>query len=135
MGTTVSEKGVASKQLLAALSTDEIVSIDIAKHLEANSQQSVSSLSWLPTQVVSYNESVVGAEHITTFPSKLESTCLVITYGYDMFFHRVTSGKPFDMLNEDFAYIPLFLTIASITILTFVVAMFEKRKTLQTQWQ
>eukprot|EP01060_Flectonema_neradi_P005665 TRINITY_DN137_c13_g1_i1.p1 TRINITY_DN137_c13_g1~~TRINITY_DN137_c13_g1_i1.p1 ORF type:complete len:842 (+),score=172.14 TRINITY_DN137_c13_g1_i1:38-2563(+) len=135
MGTTVSGKGVASKQLLVSLATDEIVSIDIAKHLEANSQQSVSSTSWLPTQIVSYNNTVIGADYIKTFPSKLESTCLMITYGYDIFFHRVTAGKPFDMLNEDFAYIPLFLTCVGVATLTVVVAILQKRKTLQGQWQ
>ncbi|KAJ9469134.1 ER membrane protein complex subunit 1 [Diplonema papillatum] len=134
LAATVSERGVASKYLIAALTTDEVVSIDLTRHLLANMNDGISTMSWAPTSVISYNSTVLLSDKILTFPTKLESTSLMLVLGNDIYFTRVTAGKPFDMLNEDFGYIPLVLTVASVTLVTFVSAALSSRKQLTMQW-
>eukprot|EP01059_Diplonema_ambulator_P015866 TRINITY_DN2707_c6_g1_i1.p1 TRINITY_DN2707_c6_g1~~TRINITY_DN2707_c6_g1_i1.p1 ORF type:complete len:857 (+),score=174.45 TRINITY_DN2707_c6_g1_i1:99-2669(+) len=134
LAVTVSEKGVATKQLLASLATDEIVTIDIQKHIIANTQQGNTLISWLPTSHMNYNSTLHGITSMNTFPTKLESTCLVIGFGTDVFFSRTTSGKPFDMLPEDFEYTLLSLLTILVLVTTVVLWMLSKRETLVAQW-
>eukprot|EP01063_Lacrimia_lanifica_P030598 TRINITY_DN4885_c1_g1_i1.p1 TRINITY_DN4885_c1_g1~~TRINITY_DN4885_c1_g1_i1.p1 ORF type:complete len:895 (+),score=398.19 TRINITY_DN4885_c1_g1_i1:46-2730(+) len=134
IGATESQLGVGSKYLLAALSTDEIVSFDLNKHMEASQKMGVSIMAYHPTMTISYNLTVVGVDAIKTFASKLESTCLMVGYGNDLFISRVASGKPFDMLNEDFAYPVLVLTVLFVTVLTVTLASLASAGQLKQQW-
>ena len=134
LGVTVSELGVSSKQLVVALATDEIVSVDIQKHMDANAEKGISAVAWLPTNTISYHRTVVGADLIKTFPTKLESTSLMIVLGNDVFFSRVTSGKPFDMLNEDFGYAPLVLTVSATILVTLVTSILVGHNSQKVSW-
>jgi len=39
--------------------------------------------------IINYNQSVTNVRGIKTWPTKLESTCLVLVYGNDLFFTKV----------------------------------------------
>jgi len=44
---------------------------------------------------------------IQTAPTFVESTSMVLVYGLDLFFTRVTPSQTFDLLNDEFQYLPL----------------------------
>ncbi|KAK2174177.1 hypothetical protein NP493_820g01017 [Ridgeia piscesae] len=52
--------------------------------------------------IINYNQSVYKIQGIHTAPAGLESTCLVLCYGLDLFYTRVNPSKMFDVLKEDF---------------------------------
>jgi hypothetical protein len=77
------------------------------------------------------NFQIFNIDGISVFPSKMESTSLVFTYGHDVYFTRIAPEKNFDMLNEDFSYALLFLTMAVLFLATVVSAIISKQKKLK----
>jgi len=128
---TVSLGGIQTKHLVAALSSDEIVAIDLLKHIQAG----VSTMSWMPTQTLTHNRTVLGVTDVRSFPTKLESTSLLAAFGTDLFFSRVCPTKAFDMIGDDFGYSMLILTVCGVCLICFVVYYFNQRKKLNQSWQ
>lgn len=73
-------------------------------------------------QVLSHSQSVLGAREILTAPARLESTSLVVAYGLDVFFTRVSPSRQFDILNSSFAKDKLVYTMCAM----FLVVMYLK---------
>eukprot|EP00756_Hemistasia_phaeocysticola_P006375 Hpha_TRINITY_DN13796_c0_g1::TRINITY_DN13796_c0_g1_i1::g.142551::m.142551 len=128
---TVSARGIQTKHIVAALASDELVAIDLFRHIQAG----VSALAWPPTQTVSHNRTVHGVTDMRSFPTNLESTSLVAAFGTDLFFARVCPVKPFDMLGDDFAYSMLILTVSGVSLISFLCYYFAQRKKLKSQWE
>eukprot|EP01065_Artemidia_motanka_P029593 TRINITY_DN35685_c0_g1_i1.p1 TRINITY_DN35685_c0_g1~~TRINITY_DN35685_c0_g1_i1.p1 ORF type:complete len:931 (+),score=327.18 TRINITY_DN35685_c0_g1_i1:75-2867(+) len=134
LGATVSQKGIQPKHLICGLSTDEIVTVDLHRHIAAQLQTGVTLVVSPPTSTVSHNRTVFGLDTISTFPTNLESTSLMLASGQDLFFSRVSPEKPFDLLGEDFGYSMLSLTLLVISLATWVCSVLSSRNKLKAQW-
>jgi len=137
-------KGVTKRNLLIITPNNQVYSLDRAllstrriegKPLE-NTENSFGSIELppyhsilpiTPMNVITYNHKLVGLEEIIISPTMFESTSLVLIYGHDLYFTRVSPEKGFDMLNEDFNYFYLMATVVTILAATFIMRRFTKR--------
>jgi len=143
------EMGITSKDLLVGTSTDQLFALprkffDARRPLNAPTAEEAEEglmqyhpiLPMMPTNVLSYNQTVLGLRGIHTAPAGgLESTSLVLAYGLDMFFCRSAPSKTFDMLPEDFQYGILVLTIVGMSVATMGASMASKRKDVNMLWR
>lgn len=72
---------------------------------------------------------------IHTAASGLESTCLVFTYGLDIFWIRVTPSRMFDVLKEDFDYWLIAGTLLILVLVTVISNRLASMKMLKQAWQ
>uniref|UniRef100_A0A4W5PAM8 ER membrane protein complex subunit 1 n=1 Tax=Hucho hucho TaxID=62062 RepID=A0A4W5PAM8_9TELE len=84
---------------------------------------------------INYNQTVLRVKGIYTAPSGLESTCLVVAYGLDIYQTRVYPSKQFDVLKDDYDYV----LISSVLFALFFATMISKRlaqvKLLNRAWR
>jgi outer membrane protein assembly factor BamB len=141
--------GITSKDLLVGTSTNQLYALPrkffdarrpMKQATEADMEEGLVQyhpvLPLIPTNILSYNQSVAGLRGIRAVPAGgLESTSLVLAYGIDMFFCRSAPSKTFDMLPDDFQYGILLLTIAGLSVATMAATMASKRKDLNLLWR
>lgn len=90
----------------------------------------------LPTEnYINYNQTVARLRNIYTAPSGLESTCLVVATGLDIFVTRVAPSKTFDLLKEDFDYILISIVLVVLTSGSLIVRHLASRKLLKQAWK
>lgn len=77
---------------------------------------------------------VALVKDILTYPSELESTTLVFTYGLDLFQTRVSPSGTFDLLSEDFNRFQLLVTIAALGVAILITRPLVTVQTLKRQW-
>lgn len=68
------------------------------------------------TRFISYDLHLVDLQNIVAFPTRLESTSAVLSYGHDIFYARINPESNFDRLHENFKSPLLFGTIAGLVI-------------------
>lgn len=71
---------------------------------------------------------------IVTAPATLESTSLMLAWGLDVFFTRVTPSKSFDSLSDDFPYALLMLLVLVMAAATAVLKVLDDRAALKQKW-
>jgi len=149
MSVTVTAKGITTKQVLLGLSSGRILGLDRRwlsarrpqKELLTEQDKATGVIPYhlkLPTpatSIINYYHTVNNVRGIQTAPAFLESTSLVFVYGLDLFFTRVTPSQTFDLLNDDFQYLPLVGTIVVLIVLTFVTGWLVSRKNLAKRWR
>jgi ER membrane protein complex subunit 1 len=92
----------------------------------------------LPLQhesMINYNQTITNIRGIHTSPSGLESTCLVLVYGLDLFVTRVSPSKTFDLLKEDFDYWMISIVLVGLTTATYVVKVLAAKKAIKQAWK
>lgn len=75
----------------------------------------------------SYDLRLVGLKEALTFPTRLESTTQVFVHGHDLFLSRMMPDNGYDLLDEDFTYIGLFIVIVVIIIGDIALSKLQKR--------
>ena len=88
-----------------------------------------------PLWYLTHAMEVIGIEKVTSTPSLLESTSLVIGYGHDLFGTRVSPSMAFDVLDKGFNKVSLLLTIAGLGIGTAWLAPLVRRKQVERRWK
>ena len=88
-----------------------------------------------PTWYLTHAREVIGIEKVTSTPSLLESTSLVIGYGHDLFGTRVSPSMAFDVLDKGFNKVSLLLTIAGLAVATAALAPLVRRKQVEARWK
>lgn len=147
MDATLTEKGITSRHLLIGLPSGGILSLPKMfldpRRPEIVSEQSreenlIPYAPELPIRTewyINYNQSVSRVRGIHTAPSGLESTCLVVAYGLDIYQTRVYPSKQFDVLKDDYDY----MLISSVLLALFFATMISKRlaevKLLNRAWR
>ncbi|KAJ0064469.1 hypothetical protein NL108_006932 [Boleophthalmus pectinirostris] len=147
MEATLTEKGITSRHLLIGLPSGGILSLPKMfldpRRPEIVSEQSreenlIPYAPELPIRTewyINYNQSVSRVRGIHTVPSGLESTCLVVAYGLDIYQTRVYPSKQFDVLKDDYDY----MLISSVLLALFFATMISKRlaevKLLNRAWR
>uniref|UniRef100_A0A8B9KEX6 ER membrane protein complex subunit 1 n=1 Tax=Astyanax mexicanus TaxID=7994 RepID=A0A8B9KEX6_ASTMX len=144
---TLTEKGITSRHLLVGLPSGAIVSLpkmflDPRRPEVASDQSREENLipysPEMPIRTewfINYNQTVSRVRGIYTAPSGLESTCLVVAYGLDIYQTRVYPSKQFDVLKDDYDYV----LISSVLLGLFFATMISKRlaevKLLNRAWR
>ncbi|KAF6735413.1 ER membrane protein complex subunit 1 [Oryzias melastigma] len=147
MEATLTEKGITSRHLLIGLPSGGILSLPKMfldpRRPEMASEQSREEnlIPYAPELMirtewfVNYNQTVSRVRGIYTAPSGLESTCLVVAYGLDIYHTRVYPSKQFDVLKDDYDY----MLISSVLLALFFATMISKRlaevKLLNRAWR
>ncbi|KAK9455215.1 hypothetical protein V1511DRAFT_499795 [Dipodascopsis uninucleata] len=83
---------------------------------------------------ISHYRKILGVKKIICVPAYLESTSLVLAYGVDTFFTRITPSQPFDVLSKSFNKGQLLLTILALLGGVRATAPMVKRKQLNARW-
>uniref|UniRef100_A0AAQ4RMV1 ER membrane protein complex subunit 1 n=1 Tax=Gasterosteus aculeatus aculeatus TaxID=481459 RepID=A0AAQ4RMV1_GASAC len=147
MEATLTEKGITSRHLLIGLPSGGILSLPKMfldpRRPEIVSEQSREEnlIPYAPELLIrtewfiNYNQTVSRVRGIHTAPSGLESTCLVVAYGLDIYQTRVYPSKQFDVLKDDYDY----MLISSVLFALFFATMISKRlaevKLLNRAWR
>ncbi|KAJ3303622.1 hypothetical protein HDU76_005326, partial [Blyttiomyces sp. JEL0837] len=148
VGSTITNAGIATRELLVSIVTNEIMAINrrmldprrpIGQPTSDDKEEMLIPyqpvIPYMPREVVSYNLTVAGVEGIISSPSEIESTSLVIAYGLDLFFVRRAPSKTFDVLSEDFNYLSLIATMVLLVVGIEVSKYFAQRKRLMDAWK
>lgn len=86
-------------------------------------------------RVISHNYHILNTDKISTSPSLLESTSLVLAHGGpDLFLSRVAPSHTFDVLSEEFNKLQLVLTIAGLSVAILVTRPIVRGKKLKEAW-
>uniref|UniRef100_A0A3Q0SZM5 ER membrane protein complex subunit 1 n=1 Tax=Amphilophus citrinellus TaxID=61819 RepID=A0A3Q0SZM5_AMPCI len=147
MEATLTEKGITSRHLLIGLPSGGILSLPKMfldpRRPEIVSEQSREEnlIPYAPELMIrtewfiNYNQTISRVRGIYTSPSGLESTCLVVAYGLDIYQTRVYPSKQFDVLKDDYDY----MLISSVLLALFFATMISKRlaevKLLNRAWR
>ncbi|EDQ92436.1 uncharacterized protein MONBRDRAFT_30835 [Monosiga brevicollis MX1] len=84
--------------------------------------------------ILNYNHTVENLRTIVTAPTGLESTCIVVAFGADIFLTQHSPSKQYDRLNSDFDFVSLTLVLTALVALTFVLSNLAGRKRLAALW-
>lgn len=140
LGVTTSYLGINRKQLVFAMASGHVHAVDLRSVCfggQANPQKPEESFQFvmLPSQnIISHVSEVAQARLISSTPTELESSAHVIVAGLDLFYTRVSAGKAYDMVNEDFNHTGLMLVCGVMGVLSIVARFFAGRKALKNAW-
>ncbi|XP_067005032.2 ER membrane protein complex subunit 1 isoform X2 [Anabrus simplex] len=147
MKETITEKGITSKHILVALTNGGILELPwmfvdprrpITVTPEMREEGVIPYMPELPVSsesIINYNQTVQRVRGIHTAPSGLESTCLVLVYGLDLFYTRVTPSKTFDVLKEDFDHFLITAVLLGLTAASYITRKLASRKALKQAWK
>lgn len=144
---TITERGITNKHVLLGTSSGAIVEMPwvlldprrpVTMPNQAREEGSIPYIPELPLpteNIVNYNQTIARIKNIFTAPSGLESTCLVVATGLDLFVTRVSPSKTFDLLKEDFDYFLITIVLIALTTGSLVVKHLSARKILKQAWK
>uniref|UniRef100_A0AAG5CQR0 ER membrane protein complex subunit 1 n=1 Tax=Anopheles atroparvus TaxID=41427 RepID=A0AAG5CQR0_ANOAO len=144
---TITEKGITSKHILIGLTTGAVAEMTwalldprrpVTSPEKAREEGILPYMPELPLPheiLVNYNQTVANIRGIHTAPSGLESTCLVLVHGLDLFVTRVSPSKTFDLLKEDFDYFLITVVLIALTTTSVVVRQLASKKIIKQAWK
>ncbi|CUI15612.1 Hypothetical protein, putative [Bodo saltans] len=140
VGVTTSYLGINRKQLLFALANGHVHAVDLRAvcfggQVNPQKPEEVFQHVMLPSiNIVSHIMEVAQPRLIVSTPTELESSAHVVVAGLDLFYTRVSAGKAYDMVNEDFNHTGLMLVCGVMGVLSIVTRYFAGRKALKNNW-
>lgn len=147
MKETITEKGIANKHVLFGLTSGNIIEMPWAlldpRRPSTNPEKAredgiIPYMPELPLQqesMINYNQTVQRLRGIHAAPSGLESTCLVIAYGLDLFVTRVAPSRTFDLLKEDFDYFLITVVLLGLIIASYITKHLASKKIIKQAWK
>ncbi|GAP93316.1 putative duf1620 domain-containing protein [Rosellinia necatrix] len=84
---------------------------------------------------ITHAREVVGVRAVLTAPAILESTCLVLAYGVDVFGTRVAPSLAFDLLGNGFGKVSLLATVAALFVGVLGLGPMVRKKQINMRWQ
>ncbi|XP_001359799.2 ER membrane protein complex subunit 1 isoform X1 [Drosophila pseudoobscura] len=144
---TITERGITNKHVLIGTASGSIIEMPwhlldprrpIASTTQGREEGAIPYIPELPLPTeshINYNQTVARLRNIYTAPSGLESTCLVVATGLDLFVTRVAPSKTFDLLKEDFDYILISIVLVALTSGSLIVKHLASRKLLKQAWK
>uniref|UniRef100_A0A8C7XUB4 ER membrane protein complex subunit 1 n=1 Tax=Oryzias sinensis TaxID=183150 RepID=A0A8C7XUB4_9TELE len=141
MEATLTEKGITSRHLLRIVSLPKMFLDPRRPEMASEQSREENLIPYAPELMIrtewfiNYNQTISRVRGIYTAPSGLESTCLVVAYGLDIYHTRVYPSKQFDVLKDDYDY----MLISSVLLALFFATMISKRlaevKLLNRAWR
>ncbi|XP_073937271.1 ER membrane protein complex subunit 1 isoform X3 [Castor canadensis] len=147
MEATITERGITSRHLLIGLPSGAILSLPKAlldpRRPEIPTEQSREEnlIPYSPDvqihaeRFINYNQTVSRMRGIYTAPSGLESTCLVVAYGLDIYQTRVYPSKQFDVLKDDYDYVLISSVLFGLVFATMITKRLAQVKLLNRAWR
>nr|XP_020754900.1 ER membrane protein complex subunit 1 isoform X5 [Odocoileus virginianus texanus] len=147
MEATITERGITSRHLLVGLPSGAILSLPKAlldpRRPETPTEQSREEnlIPYSPDvqihaeRFINYNQTVSRMRGIYTAPSGLESTCLVVAYGLDIYQTRVYPSKQFDVLKDDYDYVLISSVLFGLVFATMITKRLAQVKLLNRAWR
>eukprot|EP01083_Nonionella_stella_P094946 266510_1 len=147
LAVTRTRQGVTEKQLIVGLHSGQVMTVqkallDPLRNLPGKPALSKRSLPYhevIPFQhdmhVLSKDREISRISHIVTSHALVESTSLLAAWGLDLFHCRVMPSGMFDMLNADFSYPLLILTVVVVGVSSVVIDRIQKKRTLNAKWE
>ncbi|XP_062126343.1 ER membrane protein complex subunit 1 isoform X1 [Drosophila sulfurigaster albostrigata] len=144
---TITERGITNKHVLIGTASGGIVEMSwhlldprrpISSTTQGREEGAIPYIPELPLSTenhINYNQTIARLRNIYTAPSGLESTCLVVATGLDLFVTRVAPSKTFDILKEDFDYILISIVLVVLTSGSLIVRHLASRKLLKQAWK
>ncbi|CRL03016.1 CLUMA_CG016197, isoform A [Clunio marinus] len=145
---TITEKGITNKHVLIGMHSGAVSEmswalLDPRRHsmISPEKQREEGIIPYIPElplqheSIINYNQTVSKISGIYTAPSGLESTCLVLVYGLDLFVTRVSPSKTFDLLKEDFDYFLISTVLIGLTSASYIVKHLAAKKAIKQAWK
>ncbi|CAI5464271.1 unnamed protein product, partial [Closterium sp. Yama58-4] len=138
--------GITNKHVLFGTALDQILALDrrfldprrvpepSQQDKEAGIMPYSDSLPAPGQAYLTHRYRIEGLRHILSFPTRLESTTLVLAHGLDLFFVRTAPSRVFDSLGEDFSFALLLGTIAVLSIAIVVTWGLSRKQELKQRW-
>ncbi|GAB6018573.1 hypothetical protein CHUAL_000265 [Chamberlinius hualienensis] len=147
LAVTITQKGITAKHLLFALPGGGILELpkaylDPRRSLIPTIEQREEGimpynpeLPILTENIINYNQTLYRVRNIYTAPTGLESTCLVLAYGLDLFYTRVTPSRTFDVLKDDFDHWIIVMALTGLLVASYITKKFAAKKALKQAWK
>ncbi|XP_075462137.1 ER membrane protein complex subunit 1 [Ascaphus truei] len=147
MQATITERGITSRHILIGLPSGAILSLPKAlldprrPEIPTEYTREENLIPYTPDiqihaeRFINYNQSVSRMRGIYTAPSGLESTCLVVAYGLDIYQTRVYPSKQFDVLKDDYDYILISSVLIGLVFATMITKRLAQVKLLNRAWR
>eukprot|EP00245_Coleochaete_scutata_P017709 TRINITY_DN8832_c0_g2_i1.p1 TRINITY_DN8832_c0_g2~~TRINITY_DN8832_c0_g2_i1.p1 ORF type:complete len:1022 (-),score=187.79 TRINITY_DN8832_c0_g2_i1:311-3376(-) len=147
LAVTTTAKGITGKHILFGTVSDQVLAMEkrfldprrpVTPSVTDREEGLIPYSDTLPIITPSYltqNRVVEGLRGIVTAPARLESSCLVLAYGLDLFYTRTAPSRNFDTLEEDFSFALLLGTFVILAIAIGVTWVLGMRKELSLRWK
>nr|XP_033778407.1 ER membrane protein complex subunit 1 isoform X2 [Geotrypetes seraphini] len=147
MEVTITERGITSRHILLGLPSGAIFSLPKAlldprrPEIPTEYTREENLIPYSPDlqihaeRFINYNQTVSRVRGIYTAPSGLESTCLVVAYGLDIYQTRVYPSKQFDVLKDDYDYILISSVLFALVFATMITKRLAQVKLLNRAWR
>ncbi|XP_066462451.1 ER membrane protein complex subunit 1 [Eleutherodactylus coqui] len=147
MQATITERGITSRHILIGLPSGAILSLPKAlldprrPEIPTEYTREENLIPYTPDiqihaeRFINYNQTVSRMRGIYTAPSGLESTCLVVAYGLDIYQTRVYPSKQFDVLKDDYDYILISSVLIGLVFATMITKRLAQVKLLNRAWR
>jgi len=145
---TQSVHGITTRNILVALANDQVLSLDrkfldprrpVGKPSPEDMEEMLVPyqpfVPIVPTAILSYNHTVHQLRGFALAPARIESTSLMLAFGVDLFFTRVSPAKAFDCLGEDFNYVSLTLAVLGLASLSWIANWYANKSDLEKAWK
>ncbi|XP_072949893.1 ER membrane protein complex subunit 1 isoform X2 [Epargyreus clarus] len=144
---TVTERSLTDKHLLLALTSGVIMELPwalleprraaapSAEQREEGLLPYAPELPLPPDAAANYNRTLRRPRALHAAASGLESTCLVLATGLDMFYTRVAPSKTFDLLKDDFEYYLIVIVLFGFLVSTFTTKVIASWKNAKLAWK
>ncbi|SSD61393.1 related to ER membrane protein complex subunit 1 [Saccharomycodes ludwigii] len=76
----------------------------------------------------------VKTPHLVSFPTNLESTSFVCSFGHDIFCTKVAPSSQFDVLPQNFERAQIIYTIIGLLVTLYFLKPFVENKNLKLKW-
>ncbi|ETN68661.1 g-patch domain protein [Necator americanus] len=146
MAVSETEKGLTTRSLLLALPVGGIHEVtrkllDATRPLELTQEmREEMMIPYMPEipvateDMVNYNQTVHGVRGIKTAASGLESTSLMLAYGKDIFFTRLTPSGTFDILKDDFDHVLISAVLFGLITGSVISKKLARNNALAAAW-
>eukprot|EP00079_Xenopus_tropicalis_P031908 XP_017945679.1 PREDICTED: ER membrane protein complex subunit 1 isoform X1 [Xenopus tropicalis] len=147
MEATITERGITSRHVLIGLPSGAILSLPKAlldprrPEIPNEYTREENLIPYTPDiqihaeRFINYNQTISRMRGLYTAPSGLESTCLVVAYGLDIYQTRVYPSKQFDVLKDDYDYILISSVLIGLVFATMITKRLAQVKLLNRAWR
>ena len=89
----------------------------------------------MPSQgFATYDHSIAGVNSIEVAPAMLESTVHVVAWGRDMYYVLMQPSQGFDMLDSEFSYSMLSISLIVMTVSVIVMGRLVSHARVNVKW-
>ncbi|KAK3852368.1 hypothetical protein Pcinc_041045 [Petrolisthes cinctipes] len=142
---TTTEKGITTKFILFALQTGNVMQmskwlLDPRRPVTGGPREEgllpyIPELRLSPHDMITYNHTLPRVSSIFTAPTGLESACVVLVYGLDLFYTRMFPSKMFDVLKDDFDHYLIGGVVLALMAAALTTRKLAQRKALKQAWK